>query len=66
MPHFWPTAWSFGDLAIFIVMVAAVVALVYVALRKFGVAIPDWVQQVFWILIVAFCVILAIRLVMSM
>ncbi len=46
--------------AIIIILVAAVVALVYVALNKFGIAIPDWVQQVFWILIVAIVVIGAI------
>ena len=49
-----------------IVIIAAVVALVYVALRQFGIAIPQWVQQIFWIVIVAFCVIFAIRLVLGM
>lgn len=58
-------AWSFGDLAIAVVLIAAVVALVYVALHQFGVAIPSWVQQVFWIVIVAFVVIVAIKLVLS-
>lgn len=57
---------SFGELAIAVVVIAAVVALVYVALRQFGVAIPAWVQQVFWIIVVAFVVIMAIRLVMGM
>lgn len=61
---FW--GWSFGEMAIAVVIVAAVVALVWVALRQFGVGIPAWVIQVFWILVVAFVVILAIRLVMSM
>jgi len=56
------TGYSVGELATFVVVVAAVVALVYVALNKFGVAIPDWVKQVFWILAVAFVVIFAIRL----
>lgn len=60
------TAWGIGDLAIMIVIVAAVVALVYVGLRQFDVSIPQWVIQIFWIVVVAFCVIFAIRLVMSM
>ena len=55
-----------GQLAIYIVIVAAVVALVYIALRQFGVTIPAWVQQVAWILVVAFVVILAIKFVMSL
>jgi hypothetical protein len=58
-------AWSFGELLIAIVIVAACVALVYVALRQFGVGIPAWVVQVAWIVVVAFVVILAIRLVLS-
>lgn len=59
-------SWSFGEIAIFIVAMAAIVALVYVALRKFGVSIPDWVVQCFWIVVVAFVVIAAIRMVMGM
>lgn len=54
---------SIVHIAVFIVGAAAIVALVYVALRKFEVAIPDWVQHVFWILVVAFVIIGAIFLV---
>lgn len=54
------------NIAILIVVIAAVVALVYVALRQFGVAIPPWVVTVFWILVVAFVVIVAIKIVASM
>ncbi len=60
------SSWGIGDIAIAIVIIAAVVALVYVALRQFGVSIPPWVQQIFWIVVVAFVVIFAIRLVLSM
>ncbi len=59
-------SWSFGQILIAVVIIAACVALVYVALNKFGVGIPDWVIQVFWIVVVAFVVIFAIRLVLSM
>ncbi len=55
-----------GQLAIYVVIIAALVALVFVALRQFGIQIPAWVVQVFWILVVAFVVILAIRLLLSM
>lgn len=58
--------WGIGDLAIAVVVIAAVVALVYVALHQFGVAIPGWVQQVFWIVVVAFVVIVAIKLVLAL
>jgi hypothetical protein len=59
-------SWSITELCIVIVMIAAVIALMFVALNKFGVAIPDWVKQCFWIVVVAFMVIFAIRLVASM
>lgn len=57
---------SVVQLAIYVVVVAAVVALVYVALQQFGIAIPGWVINVFWILVVAFVVIAAIKLVAAM
>lgn len=56
-------AWGFVDFLIFIVIVAACIALMYVALRQFGVQIPPWVMQVFWIVVVAVVVIFAIRFV---
>ena len=61
---FW--GYTFVDVLIAVVVIAALVALVYVALRQFGVTIPGWVVQVFWIVAVAFVVIFAIRLVASM
>ena len=57
--------YSIAEIAIAIVVIAAIVALVYVALNQFGVSIPQWVQNVFWILVVAFVVILAIKIVIS-
>lgn len=58
--------WGIADIAIMIVVIAAIVALVYVALNQFGISIPEWVKHVFWILVVAFVVIIAIRFVASM
>lgn len=56
---------SIGEMLIWVVVIAACIALTYVALRKFNVQIPDWVIQVFWIVVVALVVIFAIRLVLS-
>ena len=55
--------WSLVDIAIAVVIIAAVVALVYVALRQFGVTIPPWFLNVIWIVIVAIVVIVAIKIV---
>lgn len=61
-----PWGWSLEDLAVAIVVIAAICALVYVALRRFGVVIPAWFVEVFWIVVAAFVVILAIRVVASL
>ena len=58
--------YSIGQLAILIVVIAAIAALVFIALRQFGIAIPAWVQQVFWVIVVAIVVIFAIRFVMTL
>lgn len=60
------TRWSVIDLLIFVVILAAVIALVYIALRQFGVSIPGWVLQCFWVVVVCFVVIFCIRLVAGM
>ncbi len=57
--------YSLVEIAIAIVVIAAIVALVYVALKQFGIEIPQWVMTIFWIVVVAFCVIVAIKLVAS-
>lgn len=58
--------WGLGENAISIVIVAAIVALVLVALRQFNLAIPAWITQILWICLVAYVIIIAIRLLMSM
>ncbi len=50
-------------IAIWIVIVIAIVALVALACKTMGVSIPAWVQQAFWIVIVAVVIIAAIRFV---
>jgi hypothetical protein len=56
---------SIGELAIWVVIVSAVVALMYIALREFGIAIPGWVVHAFWVVLVAVVIIFAIKLVMG-
>jgi hypothetical protein len=38
----------------------------YVALSKFGIAIPDWVTNIFWIVVVACVAIIAIKFVVGL
>ena len=58
--------WGFVDFLVLIVIIAACVAIMYVALRQFGIAIPPWVIQIFWIVVVACVAIFAIRFVATL
>lgn len=60
------STWTFVDIMVAIVIVAACIGIMYVALRVFGVTIPPWVIQIFWICVVAVVAILAIRFVASL
>lgn len=52
--------------AIIAIIAAAVIAIMYVALNRMGIAVPEWVIQIFWILVVAVVAILAIKFLMGM
>ena len=60
----WGISWP--QLFIRIVIIAACVALVWLALTSMGIAIPAWVITAFWIVLIAVGVILAIKFVASM
>ncbi len=59
-------SWGLVEILIAVVIIAACVGIVYVALRVFGVTIPPWVVQIFWIVVVAIVAIFAIRFVASL
>jgi hypothetical protein len=59
-------SYSLAHILIAVVIIAACVALVYIALNQFGIAIPGWVVQVFWIVVVAVVIIAAIRFLLGM
>lgn len=60
------SGYSLGQLAIMVVALAACCALVVVACRAMGLAVPAWAQQVLTIVVVAVVVILAIQVVMGL
>lgn len=61
---FW--GYSLGQLAIGIIVIAAVVAVVYVALREFGIVIPSFVVRIFWIFAAAVIAVVAVKLLLSL
>ena len=58
--------WSWEGLAIFVVAVAAIIAVVGVVLNKLKIRIPDWLIYILMIVVVAFVAIKAIRLIAAM
>jgi hypothetical protein len=56
-------AGGFAGLAEWVVIVAAIAAIVFLACKVMQVAIPGWVIQLFWILVAAVICIFAIRFV---
>jgi uncharacterized protein (DUF983 family) len=58
--------YSLLQVLIAVVIVAGAVAIVYVVLERMGVAIPEWVIRIFWILVVAVVAILALKFLFSL
>ncbi len=58
--------WTFGGVIIAIIILAACLGVLYVALPAMGIAIPAWAMTIFWIVIIAFVAIAAIRLLLGM
>jgi hypothetical protein len=49
-----------------VIVIAAAVSIIYVILGQMQVAIPSWVAQIFWILVLAFIGIAAIGFLFSL
>jgi hypothetical protein len=54
------------ELAVWLILVAAIVAVVLIVLRAMGIAVPGWVVQILWVIAIAAVGILAIRLLLSL
>lgn len=57
---------SLGELLIAVIVIAAVVAIAYVVLKNMGWNPPGWAVHIFWIVVLAFVGILAIRIVLNL
>lgn len=55
-----------GGVAIWIIIVAAIVAIVFIACRAMEIPIPGWVIKVLWILVIAAVCIWAVKFLMSL
>lgn len=60
------STWNFSDWAVLIVILGAIIGLVLIAIKQFGLTIPSWAIQVFWLVVAAVVIIVAIRFVASL
>jgi len=58
--------YSLFQLAIFIVVVAGLVAVVVIILKQLGVTVPQWLQAILWVILVVIVGIFAIKVIASM
>ncbi len=58
--------WNAAHIAGLIVIVAALCAIVWVAMSVYEVQPPPWVVKIFWIVVVCFVCLFAIKLIASM
>jgi hypothetical protein len=58
--------WGLAELLIAVIVVCAVLAVAYVALRAFGIGFPPWIMQIVGIVIVAVVAVVAIRFLLAL
>ncbi len=46
--------YSLLQILVMLIVIAAAFAIVYIILGQMGVAIPEWVVRIFWVLVLAF------------
>lgn len=61
-----PWGWSLGEVAMLVIVLAAIVAVVFIAVRAMNIPVPQWVIHIGMVLAIAFVAILAVRVLMSM
>ncbi len=55
-----------GEFVIWAIIVAGIVAIGVIIMKALGYSPPPWATQIFWVVIMIFVAIFAIRLIMSM
>lgn len=57
---------SLVNLLVLAVVIVAVFAIANIFLNRYGSAVPGWLQELFWIVVAAVVVIVAIKIIASM
>lgn len=59
-------SWGIGEVLVALIVIAAVVAVFLIAVRNMGIAVPQWVVQILWVVGVACLAVVAIRFLLSL
>lgn len=54
------------QMIIIAIVIAGALAILFVALKHFGIAIPPWAVSIFWIVIVVFVSVIAVKFLWSL
>ncbi|CEF48303.1 unnamed protein product [uncultured bacterium] len=57
---------SLVQLLVLIIVVGGAIAITYIILQQMGIAIPDWLVRIFWVIVAVVIGIFAIQFVMSL
>jgi hypothetical protein len=58
--------WSMADILIFVIVFVAIFSVAYVALSHFKFVVPSAVVTIFWICVLAFVAVVAIRFLLTL
>ncbi len=58
--------WGLQDIAIAIIVIVSLVAAVVIVVKAAGIQLPWWVPALFWVVLLCFCGIMAVRIIGSM
>lgn len=58
--------WTFGRVIIAVIIVAACIGILLVALNVFGIVLPWWIVNMFWIVVAATAAILVVKFLLKL
>lgn len=59
-------AWGVFDFFKLVILIAAGIAIIWIALKALKVTIPEWAVQMFWVVLIAVAALIALNLVASL
>jgi len=58
--------WSIGSIALAVIVIAGICAVAGIVLNRLGYKVPEWVQAIFWVVVVVVIGAVAIKFLMTL